>query len=75
MPVAVVVAVGLMTAFTFYAGPGRPGRGCEQPPWELAAEVTAPGEVVVVSADENTSCDPVYGWLATKSLTVAPRKE
>lgn len=64
MPVAVVATVGLMTACAFYAGPGRPGRGCEQPPWELAASVTSPGEAVIVSADESASCDPVYGWRA-----------
>jgi hypothetical protein len=64
MPVAVVAAVGLITALAFYAGPGRPGRGCDQPPWELAAAVTTPGGIVVVSAEENTSCNPVYGGLA-----------
>jgi hypothetical protein len=64
MPVAVIAAVALMTAFAFYAGPGRPGRGCDQPPWELAAAVATPGGIVAVSAEENTLCDPVYGGLA-----------
>lgn len=65
MPVAVVAAVGLMITFVFYAGPGRPGRGCDQPPWELATTMTSPGEAVIVSVDESTSCNPVYGWRAS----------
>lgn len=65
MPVAVVAAVGLMTAFAFYAGPGRPGRGCEQPPWDLSSTVSSPGKAVSISANESASCDPVYGWRAS----------
>lgn len=65
MPVAVLAAVGLIIAFTFYAGPGRPGRGCDQPPWELASTIAAPGEAVLVSADGSTSCNPLYGWQAS----------